>query len=81
MPAIVPIIIAPKGSICMSATAPTATPPANVAFCMCTIFSRPFPTNNEIMNVATHDDAIAKNVLTMALVCPSSTATAELKDG
>jgi hypothetical protein len=35
----------------------------------------------EIKNVAMHDDEILKRVLTIARVCPSSTATAELNDG
>jgi hypothetical protein len=32
-------------------------------------------------NVVMHDPIIEKNVLTMALVWPSSSANAELKDG
>ena len=39
------------------------------------------PTNKEIINVVIHDAVIAKKVLTIALVWPSSIATAELNDG
>ena len=36
VPAKKPIRIAPHGSITILASVPTATPPANVAFCTCT---------------------------------------------
>lgn len=51
MPAKEPMIIAPNGLIAMSATAPTATPPANVAFCICTYIY--INTNNSIILLIT----------------------------
>ena len=46
-----------------------------------TIFNFPLPTRVEIMNVVMHDDAMLRYVLTIALIWPSSLATAELNDG
>ena len=46
-----------------------------------TMFNLPLPTNDEIKNVAMHDEQILSKVLTIARVCPSSTAVAELNDG
>ncbi len=46
-----------------------------------TIFILPLPANIETINVVMQDAVIDKYVLTMALVCPSSTAVALLNDG
>ncbi len=46
-----------------------------------TIFNLPLPTIVDIINVVTTDAAILRYVLMIALVWPSSTAVAELKDG
>ena len=49
--------------------------------CRLTIFRRPFPSIDDTIKVVIHDAAILKTVLIIALLCPSSTATAELNDG
>lgn len=46
-----------------------------------TMLRRPLPVNNEIENVATHDAAMAKYVLTTARSCASPEAVAELNEG
>jgi hypothetical protein len=45
------------------------------------MFRRPLLTKVDTINVEIHEAVIDKYVFTIALVCPSSTANAELNDG
>ena len=76
-PAMLPTIVAPNKAMFLSATLPTASPPANLAFSMWILSKLPLPSRNE-MRIT--DALILKYVLRMAADLPSPNATPAFND-
>jgi len=73
--------MATKGLTIMSAVEPIMTPPANVAFRICSMFILPLCNNIEMMSPLNEDTIIDKTVFTKALCLVLPVYKAPLKDG